>query len=175
MNMSENQALRYRRLAFYADDISAINDTLNLFIKKSGARCAVLIDREGHCVAKQGILKDLDTASLAALVAGSFASTEQVAHLLGENSFAVLFHQGSERSIHITLVGDRTLQVAVFMSETKAGLIQVMTKELATKISGLLDDIANRTENEEAPSEEGLKEGFSEEMQSHLDDLFGDL
>ena len=174
MSMSENQALRYRRLAFYADDIKDINTTLNSFIKKSGARCAVLVDREGHCVAKQGILKDLDTASLAALVAGSFASTEQVAHLLGEQSFAVLFHQGSERSIHITLVGERTLQIAVFMAESKAGLIQVMTKELANKISTLLDTIASRTENEKAP-EEGLKEGFSEEMQSHLDDLFGDL
>jgi len=174
MSVSDNQALRYRRLAFYAEDMDRINATLVNFLKKSDARCAVLIDREGHSVAKQGILKDLDSASLAALVAGSFASTAQVARLLGEEQFTVLFHQGSERSIHITLVGDRTLQVAVFNSSTKSGLIQVLARELAGQLTGILDEIAER-DPDGVQAEAGLEAGFSDQMKDHLDDLFGDL
>jgi len=173
--ISENDLLRYRRLAFYSEDIDRFNEALTTFNRKSSARAALLIDKDGHLVAKQGFMKDMDSASLAALVAGSFASTREVAKNLGESHFEVLFHQGQSQSIHIRLVGDRTLQVAVFDSETKPGMITVFTKELAGRIDEILKAIAERQENE--PEEDGpsLDEGFSQEMKSHLDDLFGDL
>lgn len=172
--ISENLALRYRRLAFYAEDVERINEVLSGFVRKADARCALLIDKDGHLVAKQGFLQDLDSTSLAALVAGSFASTREVAKQLGEAQFDVLFHQGEKESIHIRLVGDRTLQVAVFPASAKAGLIQVLTKDLSSHVGRILDDIAQRQEDPEVepPS---LGEGFSAEMKDHLDDLFGDL
>jgi len=171
--VSENEALRYRRLAFYAEDIERFDEALNAFVKKASARCCLLIDKDGHTVALQGFLQGLDSASLAALVAGSFASTREVARLLGESHFEVLFHQGQDQSIHIHLVGDRTLQVSVFDSQAKPGMIQVMTRELAGKIAAIIEDIASKPQREDP--ETSIGEGFSDEMKSHLDDLFGDL
>ncbi len=173
--VSENEALRYRRLAFYSEDIERFNEVLTIFNKKSNARAILLIDKDGHLVAKQGFLQDLDSTSLAALVAGSFASTREVARTLGESQFEVLFHQGQNQSIHIRLVGDRTLQVAVFDNQAKPGMIQVYTKEVAAKVEQILSDIAKRAETEPEDAGPTLDEGFSTEMKAHLDDLFGDL
>ena len=170
---SENQAMRYRRLAFYSEDVERLNEQLNNFVKKSNAVCALLIDKEGHMVAKQGFIERIDTQALAALVAGSYASTREVAKLLGESEFSILFHQGQDHSILLLLIGDRTLQVTVFSSATKQGLIQVMSTELAQKIGGILDEIANRSEAE--VKTENLESGYSDEMNQKLDDLFGDL
>lgn len=172
--ISENEALKYRRLAFYADDIERLNNLLSTGVKKSSAICILLIDKDGHLVAKQGFMQKIDSASLSALVAGSFASTAQVAKLLDEDGFDVLFHQGSSKSIHIRLVGERTLQVGVWPSDIKGGMIQVYTKELAASIGEVIEEIANRSEDD-APADAGLSEGFSDEMKSHLDNLFGDL
>ena len=174
-HVSENEALRYRRLAFYSEDIDRFNEALTTFNKKSSARCVLLIDKDGHLVAKQGFMQDMDSSALAALVAGSFASTREVARNLGESHFEVLFHQGQSQSIHIRLVGDRTLQVAVFESSVKPGMIQVFTKELSGKVEEVLNAIAERQANEPEDSGPELDAGFSEEMKSHLDDLFGDL
>lgn len=172
-DVSDNEALRYRRLSFYAEDVERFNEVLSNYLRKANASCALLIDKEGHTVAKQGFLDNLDTQSLAALVAGSFASTRQVAKLLGEPEFNVLYHQGSTQNIHITLVGERTLQVSVFNKNVKTGMIQVLSKELAEQIKVLLDDIENR-KPEDGPHEE-LAENFTEDIKDQLDNLFGDL
>ncbi len=170
--LSENQAMRYRRLAFYSEDIERFNSALSRFVKKANAVCALLIDQEGHMVAKQGFVDQIDTTALAALVAGSFASTREVAKLLGEKEFQILYHQGPNHSIQLNLVGERTLQVTVFPSEAKQGLIQVMSKELSAHVLSIITEIAERPEDE---VKEKLDSGYHEEMNSHLDDLFGDL
>ncbi len=172
-NVSANEALRYRRLSFYAEDVERFNQVLSNYLGKANATCALLIDKEGHTVAKQGFLDKLDTQSLAALVAGSFASTRQVAKILGEPEFNVLFHQGSNQNIHITLVGERTLQVSVFSKNVKTGMIQVLSKELAEQVLNILTEIENRSE-EDKPQEK-LSETFSEDIKDQLDNLFGDL
>lgn len=171
--VSANEALRYRRLSFYAEDVERFNEMLANFLRKANASCALLIDKEGHTVAKQGFVEKIDTQSLAALVAGSFASTRQVAKILGEPEFSVLFHQGANQNIHVTLVGDRTLQVSVFPQNVKTGMIQVLSKELAEQVLGLLNSIENRSEDE-AP-QETLSDNFSDDMKDQLDNLFGDL
>jgi predicted regulator of Ras-like GTPase activity (Roadblock/LC7/MglB family) len=174
--VSDNEAVRLRRLVFYATDIDIINTALLAFVKKANAQAVLLIDQEGHMVARQGFTSGGgggDSSALAALVAGSFASTREVARILGEKEFRVLFHQGPGQSIHTTLIGDRTLQVAVFNSQIKPGMIQVLCKELAGQLAGLLEEAAKR-----APSEsetQALGQGFSEAMKDQLNSLFGNL
>mgnify|MGYP000418559673 CR=1 FL=1 len=170
--VSDNEALRLRRLVFYAADIDKINATLLAFVKKANAHCCLIIDKEGHMVAKQGFLANLDSTALAALVAGSFASTREVAKLLGEKEFNVLFHQGPAYSIQVSLIGDRTLQIAVFGSTVKPGMIQVLSKELAGQMEALMVAAANRQPSEDEPK---LGKDFTNEVKNQLDSLFGNL
>jgi len=173
--VSENEALRLRRLVFYAADIDKINATLLGFVKKANAQCCVVIDREGHMVAKQGFLAKLDSSALAALVSGSFASTREVARLLGEQEFRVIFHQGAEHSIQITLVGERTLQVAVFPGDVKPGMIQVLCKELAVQLHEILEAAQTRKPDENEVKANSLDAGFTDQVKDQLDSLFGNL
>jgi predicted regulator of Ras-like GTPase activity (Roadblock/LC7/MglB family) len=169
--VSENEAHRLRRLVFYATDVDRINQALLAFVKKAGAESAMLIDQEGHLVSRQGFKTENDGSALAALVAGSFASTRQVAKLLGEHEFRIMSHQGPSTSIHLTLLGERTLQVAVFPSAVKVGMIQVLCKELAVQMEGILADAAKREPEQSAQ----LSGNFSEAMKDQLDNLFGNL
>jgi predicted regulator of Ras-like GTPase activity (Roadblock/LC7/MglB family) len=172
--VSDNDALRLRRLVFYAADIDRINAVLLAFVKKANAQSALVIDKEGHMVARQGFFKQ-DTSALSALVSGSFASTREVARLLGEPEFRVLFHQGQGQSIHITLLGERTLCVTVFGSAIKAGMIQVLCKELAVQLEAILNEAAKRKPEDQEKQNEGLGKNFSDEMKNQLDALFGNL
>jgi predicted regulator of Ras-like GTPase activity (Roadblock/LC7/MglB family) len=172
--VTENEALRLRRLVFYAADIERMNHALLGFVRKSGAQAAMLIDREGHLVARQGFAQQAgEGQTLAALVAGSFASTKQVAKVLGELDFRVMSHTGETHSIHMTLLGERTLQVAVFPSSVKAGMIAVFCKELATQIETFLVEAAKRTDDG-APKDQ-LESNFTDAMKNQLDSLFGNL
>ncbi len=172
--VSENEALRLRRLVFYTADIDRINAALLTFVRKSGATSALLIDQEGHLVARQGFseAKSKDGSAMAALVAGSFASTREVAKLLGESEFRTLFHQGPHQSISVILIGERTLQVAVFPSAVKPGMVQVLGKELANQLEVILAEAAKRPPDATQPQ---LGSGFSDAMKDQLDNLFGNL
>ena len=48
--MSQNDRLRHDRLTFYKDDVDRIDKLLAEFLRLSGAKCALLIDKEGHLV-----------------------------------------------------------------------------------------------------------------------------
>ena len=48
--------------------------------------------------------------AMAALIAGSFAATKELARLLGEEEFTTMFHQSQRENIQISLVGQRSGQ-----------------------------------------------------------------
>ena len=74
-NMSANDRLRHDRLTFYKDDIEKIDQILTEFLRLSGAKCALLIDKEGHLVTKRGEVRtiDMDTIYGVELDLGLFA------------------------------------------------------------------------------------------------------
>ena len=53
MRTSDDE-LRQGRLVFYTQDVGRLDGELDGFLEFSGARCAILIDREGHLVTRRG-------------------------------------------------------------------------------------------------------------------------
>ena len=47
-----DDSLRKTRLVFYKEDIDKIAKVLNAFLKNANARCALLVDKDGHLVTK---------------------------------------------------------------------------------------------------------------------------
>jgi predicted regulator of Ras-like GTPase activity (Roadblock/LC7/MglB family) len=165
-----SQKMRQERLVFYAEDIEEIDQILSDFLDASQAKCALMIDKEGHMVTKKGFTKSFDTDSIAALVAGSFASTRQVAKLLGENEFTVLFHQGKNEHIHVSLVAERALLVIIFDDRTTIGMVRLYAEELTAKIAEALQRAADRHAGQE---DFGPGAGFEDAAQDRLDEFFG--
>ncbi len=169
-----SKTLRDNRLIFYADLVRDINRLLREFLKLSNAKCAMLIDREGHMVTRQGVTRDLDVDTISALVAGSFAATKEMARILGEDEFSVLFHQGKTDNIQLSLVGDRTLLTVIFDEATTLGAVRMYAAETAKRMAEIFHkhDAEQRMNPHRAPPED-LSTGFVGSAKDKLDDLFG--
>ncbi len=165
-----DQKLRADRLVFYAQDVARLDGELDGFLEFSGARCGVLIDREGHLVTRRGEAASTSVESLSALVAGTFAATRQMAHLLGEEAFATMSHQGNRQSIQVSMVGERTLLAIVWDERTNLGLVRFYAQETIKRLERIFQDIATRPVA--ATPTAGLAEDYSKDATAALDNLF---
>jgi predicted regulator of Ras-like GTPase activity (Roadblock/LC7/MglB family) len=167
--MIRDAKLRDDRLVFYANDVERLEGELDGFLELSNARSAFLIDRDGHLVTRRGEPMAQSLESIAALIAGSFAATREMARQLGENEFTVLFHQGARDSIQLQLVGDRTLLAIVFDQRTNLGLVRFYAKEAARRLETVFAEIAARPASKQQPL---LSDKFSQDAAAALDKLF---
>jgi len=157
-------------LIIYQAETERINLTLKKLLKGSEAKCALLVDKDGHLVTRQGFTQSLDTTSLAALLAGSFASTREIAKLVGEPEFSVLFHQGKRDHIHMSLVGDRSILVVVFDDRTTIGMVRLYAKEASVDLEQIFADTLAKGNADSS----GLTDEFTASAGDKLDDIFHD-
>mgnify|MGYP001214877716 CR=1 FL=1 len=165
MNVNDTRATRQ---VFYEREIERIDSVLSEFLRLSGAKCALLIDKEGYMITKKGSARSLDNDTISALTAGSFAATKEMARLLGEDEFSVLYHQGKRENIQLTLVGDRLLLTVIFDDQTTLGMIRLYAKETAKKLVEVLE---RETRDDANPSVD-FGSGFSSSAKDKLDTLF---
>jgi predicted regulator of Ras-like GTPase activity (Roadblock/LC7/MglB family) len=166
----QDGVLKDRRLIFYERDVSDIDKILEEFLRLSESRCALLIDKEGHLVTRKGITASLDMDTISALVAGSFAATKEMARLLGEEEFSVLFHQGKKDNIQLTLIGERTLLAVIFDDRTTVGMVRLYATEASTKLVKIFERV-----NSENQPDVQMPTMTEKDGQDALDRLFGNF
>lgn len=157
-------------LILYEEDIKKIEALLSKLIKGAEAKCALLVDKDGHLITRQGFTHSLDTTALGALLAGSFASTKEIAKLVGEPEFSVLFHQGKKDHIHMSIVGERSILVVIFDDRTTIGMVRLYAKEATGELCRIFEDLGAK-EQQEQP---GVDNDFADVAQDRLDDIFQD-
>jgi predicted regulator of Ras-like GTPase activity (Roadblock/LC7/MglB family) len=135
--MPTDKSLRDARLVFYKDDVEAIDAILDAYLKQSAAKCALLVDKDGHMVTHRGASKRIDLDTISALVAGSFAATREMAKILGEEEFSALFHQGKSDNIQLSIVGDRALLTTIFDESTTVGMVRLYSAEAAKRLAAI--------------------------------------
>ena len=140
------------------------------FLSLSDSKANMLIDKEGHMVTKAGSTDDFDMQAVSALVAGSYAATREMARLLGEDEFSVLFHQGRRDNIQLTLVGNRTILATVFDERTTIGMVRLYAKEAAESLQKIFSGIAERDDD----GSSALGDDYSESAKNQLDDFFSE-
>ena len=125
-------------------------------------------------VTRQGVTRDIDIDTISALVAGSFAATKEMARVLGEDEFSVLFHQGKTDNIQLSLVGDRTLLTVIFDEATTVGMVRLYAAETSKRLTELFEKHEREAKaNPDKVAKEDLSEGFVGSAKDKLDDLFG--
>lgn len=164
--LSRDENLRKSRLVFYENDIQRLNTEIDTFLELSKARCALLVDRDGHLVTRRGEPVRTSEETVSALIAGSFAATREMARLLGENEFAILFHQGTRDSIQLQLIGERTLLATLFDGRTNLGMVRFYAQETAGRMGEVLDEIHSQNRSAD------LKADFGSGAEDALDKLF---
>jgi len=163
-----DQELKTQRLVFYENDIERFNAEIDTYLELSKARCVLLVDRDGHLVTRRGEPMRTAEEAVSALIAGSFAATKEMARLLGESEFAIMFHQGPRESIQLQLVGDRTLMATLFDGRTNLGMVRFYAQEAAARLETVFEEIAK----EDRSGAEGLAADFDSSAEDALDKLF---
>ena len=116
----------------------AFESILSDLLQQSSALTAMFITKHGTVVAHAGDVSYLNTTAMAALVAGMFSATREVARIVGENQFSILLQQGEVRHIHISLVSDQTMLIVVFEDHNRIGLIRHAARKAGERLALLL-------------------------------------
>jgi predicted regulator of Ras-like GTPase activity (Roadblock/LC7/MglB family) len=132
----------------------------------ASARVVVLVDKDGQQIAAHGEVSDLDTTSLASLVAGNVAATGGMAKLIGEKEFPTLSHEGERESIHISVIG-RVLLVVVFDDRSSLGLVKLRSKQVSQDLAQAFAEIERESESSSSGSLP-----FGEITDEEIDSLF---
>jgi predicted regulator of Ras-like GTPase activity (Roadblock/LC7/MglB family) len=127
----------------YKEDLDRLNKILSHLITESASAYVLLINKDGNLISQVGFSPNIDVTSLAALAAGSFASTKAIATLIGETEFSVMFHQGAKENIHISLVDEDVIMVLIFDDRTNLGLVKMVAGQAKSKLSVVLLDVRN--------------------------------
>ncbi len=164
--MTRDSQIRKHNLVFYEQDIERLDAEIDAFLELSKARCVLLVDRDGHLVSRRGEPMKTAEDSISALIAGSFAATKEMARLLGESEFSILFHQGRRDSIQLQMIGDRTLMATMFDGRTNLGMVRFYAQETASRLEKILQEVA------EQERDASLSEDFGASAEDALDKLF---
>lgn len=125
-------------------DILKIERSLDRMLTSSGAHCALLIDRSGQLIASSGDPSTLDVVALSALTAANFGATAEIARLLGEEEFALLFHKGKNENVHFCKVGEEFILVTLFDNRTTLGLVRLRTEKVVKELLQIFEEISER-------------------------------
>ncbi|MDI7258748.1 MAG: roadblock/LC7 domain-containing protein [Thermodesulfobacteriota bacterium] len=123
------------------EDLEKINFFLNKVVSSSLAHSVLLIDRSGQLIAHYGNTLDIDVLSLSALTAANFGATAEIAKILGEEEFSLLFHKGKSENVYFTAIGEHVIMVALFDDNTSLGLIRLRINQIVGELSKLFYSI----------------------------------
>ncbi len=143
-------------------------DLLLTAVERSGAITALLISQEGTSVAEAGDVSYLNTTAMAALVAGMFSATREVARMVGEHQFSILLQQGENRHIHISVVGQSKMMVIIFEDYQRIGRV----RHEARKVAEQLVQILSASQDLKAVQEEISVPQFKEYALNLIDRIF---
>src|SRR5437899_5282635 len=120
------------------DDVRTLDGVLADFLKKAEAELTVVIDRGGNVISQYGDMTVMDVTIIAALAAGSFAATRELARRIGEVEFNALYHQGNGSHIFMNSVDEETIMITVFGPRTTVGLVRFYSTGTAQQVDLLL-------------------------------------
>ncbi|MEO5720652.1 MAG: roadblock/LC7 domain-containing protein [Chthoniobacterales bacterium] len=124
------------------DDVASLDGILADFLKKSEAELTVVIDRGGNVISQYGDISVMDVTIIAALAAGSFAATGELARRIGEVEFNALYHQGNGSHIFMNSVDDESIMITVFGHRTTVGLVRFYSTTTAQAIGALMKNLS---------------------------------
>ncbi len=156
----------------YKEDVERLNFLLKNLITDAKTLSALLITKDTRVLACQGTLASSDTTALAALLVGSFASTQAIAGLIGETEFDTMSHRGKIRNVIISLVDDNTILAFIFDNSTSAHRIAASMNKHLDILRKSLKTIGGNTTQDLFASGEPQTSSDDISFEKRTEDLF---
>jgi predicted regulator of Ras-like GTPase activity (Roadblock/LC7/MglB family) len=119
-------------------ELEKVDHCLDKLVSSSSAHSVLLIARSGQLIAHHGDTLDIDVSAFSALTAANFGATAEIARLLGEEEFTLLFHKGKSENVYFSAIGEHVIMVALFDDKTSLGLIRLRMNQLHEELVQLL-------------------------------------
>lgn len=158
---------RRKGLIINDDQMQMIDGVLAKLQRVAGSNFVALISTSGQPITTAPADVDADTLSLAALAAGSFAATRQLAEVLNEREFTLLFHEGRESNLHVMQVTEQILLLITFGHDTQVGRVRLYTSRALEVLKPIFEDAEETPEGEQLVNRE-----YSAAAGSAIDDWF---
>jgi predicted regulator of Ras-like GTPase activity (Roadblock/LC7/MglB family) len=155
--------------SFREEDYGRIQAILAAFLRESGSRTALIVDRTGQLVATVGEAPTFDPTAFASLTAADFSANDQLARMLGEPEFGALFHQGERESMYLADIARRVILVVLFDHRTTLGLVKLRVRSAVADLNRVFTEMFSR-DGSSGPS---VESEFLGEAEDEIDRLFG--
>jgi predicted regulator of Ras-like GTPase activity (Roadblock/LC7/MglB family) len=129
------------------EDISELNSALQELLIKSDANVTLIIDKGGFIITQCGRGPEVDTMTLAALSAASYAATEGIAQVIGEPNFSSVYQQGETFSLLVNNVDQFCLLAVIFKATLSVGAVKYYATDTIKKIAAQLESAVHRDPN----------------------------
>lgn len=123
---------------------------LEKLVRQSNAKVALLIDKSGQIIAKHGSTKGIDTTSLISLSASSIATSEGLAKIIGKKEFSLLFHEGENDNIYMSVIAGRVILIVIGMDNSSLGLIRIRAQETVKRLDSIIRKIFEIIKNDQS-------------------------
>lgn len=118
-------------------------------LSRSEGESVYLCDRGGNIIAQSSNSLYPHEENMAALAAGSFFATRELAKLLGEPEFHCVFHQGDRNSVYMQSTTFDMLLLVIFGEASNPGLVRLYATESTEELDALLGDGPSKTEHQD--------------------------
>jgi predicted regulator of Ras-like GTPase activity (Roadblock/LC7/MglB family) len=161
-----------KTISFDANHYEGIKKYLGELYSKTRAKVVLFADMAGQIIGERGDTAEMNTTVLAALAAGDFAATAEIAKLVGEGDrFKLHFHEGETKNVYLTNVGNQFFLIIIFDATVALGMVRVYTKKAVESLLGL---VAEAAESDHASEKDIIDEDFGALLAQELDGAFRD-
>ena len=106
---------------------------------------AYLTDYDGNVIAQTSPHDSGAVQGIAALSAGVFSATRQLAGLMGESMFHSVLHQGHNTNLYMQSIASLFLVLVVFSRNTTVGLVKLYVKKMGEELDPILQEMSRQT------------------------------
>ena len=160
------------QMVMYEEEFNQIQAVVDRLVREANAKVVFIVDKNGQQIASAGEVEQFDTTSLASLTAGNVAATDGLAKLIGEREFSVLFHEGQQDHIHISIVAKRAILVVIFDDRSSLGLVRLRVKRASVDLEKIFEVMLQK--GERGAQGNAHASPFSEITDDDIDALFGE-
>lgn len=158
---------RRKGLVISDEQMQLIESVIDKLRRVTGGSLVALVSTSGQPISASPSDALSDTLSLAALTAGSFAATRQLAEVLNEKEFTLLFHEGKQSNLHVVQVTERILLLITFGHNTQVGRVRLYTDRALEVLKPVLEAAEN------TPRDDALLDGeYRREIGAAIDGFF---
>jgi predicted regulator of Ras-like GTPase activity (Roadblock/LC7/MglB family) len=155
----------------YNEEFVLIKQILEELKKNTKAEIVFISDSEGHCIASTGDMEDSYLNSISSLIAGSMAAVNSIAEMLEIEKFPSILTESASKSLHVSMINDRTMLIVIFDNSSNLGLVRFRVKTAAKKLEDVFVTINEKLKSDVFKDEGSPFEGVSDE---DIDEIFGD-